>query len=85
MGVEVKSMYEAMLTGPQSMPVFGDRAISPQQKLSMIKFLKGIEAEKGQGGFSLGKVGPVTEGLVAWVLGLGLLIGVSVWLGAKSK
>jgi len=85
MGVEVKTMYEAMLTGPQSMPVFGDRAITPQQKLSMIKFLKGIEAEKGQGGFSLGKVGPVTEGLVAWVLGLGLLIGVSVWLGAKSK
>lgn len=85
MGVEVKTMYEAMLTGPQSMPVFGDRAISPQQKLSMIKFLKSIEAEKGQGGFSLGKVGPVTEGLVAWVLGLGLLIGVSVWLGAKSK
>ena len=85
MGVEVRKMYEAMLTGPQSMPVFGDRALSPQQKLSIIKFIKGIDAEKGQGGFSLGKVGPVTEGLVGWVLGLGLLIGVAVWLGAKSK
>ncbi|MEI6249607.1 MAG: c-type cytochrome [Actinomycetes bacterium] len=85
MGVEVRKMYEAMLTGPQSMPVFGDRALTPQQKLSVIKFVKGIDAEKGQGGFSLGKVGPVTEGLVGWVLGLGLLIGVSVWLGAKSK
>ena len=85
MGVEVKHMYEAMLTGPQSMPVFGDRALTPEQKLSIIKFLKGIDAEKGQGGFSLGKVGPVTEGLVGWVLGLGLLIGVAVWLGAKSK
>ena len=85
MGVEVKQMYEAMLTGPQSMPVFGDRALTPEQKLSIIKFLKGVDAEKGQGGFSLGKVGPVTEGLVGWVLGLGLLIGVAVWLGAKSK
>ena len=85
MGVEVRTMYEAMLTGPQSMPVFGDRTLTPQQKLSIIKFIKGIDSEKGQGGFSLGKVGPVTEGLVGWVLGLGLLIGVSVWLGAKSK
>jgi len=56
-----------------------------QQKLDVIKFIKSIESEKQQGGFSLGKVGPVTEGLAGWVVGLGLLIGIAVWLGAKSK
>ena len=85
MGVEAKTMYEAMITGPQSMPVFGDKSLTPQQKLDIIKFLKSVEAEKQQGGFSLGKVGPVTEGLAGWVVGLGLLIGIAVWLGAKSK
>lgn len=85
MGVEPKTMYEAMITGPQSMPVFGDRALTPQQKLSIIKWLKTSEQEKAQGGIALGKVGPVTEGLLVWVLGLGLLIGAAVWLGAKSK
>lgn len=85
MGVAPKTMYEAMLTGPQSMPVFGDRTLTPVQKLSIIKWLKYAENEKAQGGISLGKVGPVTEGLLVWTLGLGLLIGAAVWLGAKSK
>ena len=85
MGVAPQKIYEAMITGPQSMPVFGDRAMTPLQKLSIIKWLKNAENEKAQGGIALGKVGPVTEGLLVWTLGLGLLIGAAVWLGAKSK
>jgi ubiquinol-cytochrome c reductase cytochrome c subunit len=85
MGVDPTKIYEAMITGPQSMPVFGDRALTPAQKLSIIKWLKNAENEKAQGGIALGKVGPVTEGLLVWTLGLGLLIGAAVWLGAKSK
>lgn len=85
MGVPPQKIYEAMITGPQSMPVFGDRALTPLQKLSIIKWLKNAENEKAQGGIALGKVGPVTEGLLVWTLGLGLLIGAAVWLGAKSK
>jgi len=37
------------------------------------------------GGWSLGKIGPVTEGLSGWILGLGGLIGCAVWLGAKAR
>ena len=85
MGVAPQKIYEAMITGPQSMPVFGDRTMTPLQKLSIIKWLKNAENEKAQGGIALGKVGPVTEGLLVWTLGLGLLIGAAVWLGAKSK
>jgi len=85
MGVEAKYFYEAMITGPQAMPVFGDKAITPEEKLSIIKWIKAVESEKGLGGASLGKVGPVTEGLVSWVLGIGLLIGIAVWLTTKSR
>ena len=85
MGVEPKHIYEAMVTGPQSMPVFSDKTITPEEKLSIIKWIKSAEKEPNLGGASLGRVGPVTEGLLAWVLGLGILIGVAVWLAMKAK
>ena len=85
MGVTPRHIYEAMITGPQSMPVFSDKTITPEEKLSMIKWIKAVEAEPQLGGVSLGRVGPVTEGLLVWTLGLGLLIGVAVWLAMKAR
>jgi ubiquinol-cytochrome c reductase cytochrome c subunit len=85
MGVEPKYIYEALITGPQSMPVFSDKTITPAEKLSIIKWIKGAEKEPQLGGAALGRVGPVTEGLLVWTLGLGLLIGVAVWLATKAR
>ncbi len=85
MGVQPKQMYEAMITGPQSMPVFSDKTITPAEKLSIIKWVKAAEAEPALGGAALGRVGPVTEGLLVWTLGIGLLIGVAVWLAMKAR
>ena len=85
MGVDAKHVYEAMITGPQSMPVFSDKTITPQEKLSIIKWIKAAENEPNLGGAALGRVGPVTEGLLVWTLGLGLLIGIAVWLTMKAK
>ena len=85
MGVEPVHIYEAMITGPQSMPVFSDKTLTPEEKLSIIKYIKNAEQEKPQGGMSLGRVGPVTEGLFGWVFGLGLLIGIAIWLASKAR
>jgi ubiquinol-cytochrome c reductase cytochrome c subunit len=85
MGIETKHIYEAMVTGPQAMPVFSDKTITPEEKLSIIKWIKAAEAEPNLGGASLGRVGPVTEGLLVWTFGLGILIGVAVWLAMKAK
>ena len=85
MGVEPKYIYEALITGPQSMPVFSDKTITPAEKLSLIKWIKATEAEPQLAGSSLGRVGPVTEGLLVWTLGIGLLIGVAVWLAMKAR
>jgi len=85
MGVEPRYIYEALITGPQSMPVFSDKTITPAEKLSIIKWIKSTEAEPQLAGSSLGRVGPVTEGLLVWTLGIGLLIGVAVWLAMKAK
>jgi ubiquinol-cytochrome c reductase cytochrome c subunit len=85
MGVEPKYIYEALITGPQSMPVFSDKTITPAEKLSLIKWIKSAEAEPNLGGATMGRIGPVTEGLLIWVLGLGLLIAVAVWLTTKAR
>jgi ubiquinol-cytochrome c reductase cytochrome c subunit len=85
MGVEPRHIYEAMITGPQSMPVFSDKTITPAEKLSIIKWIKAAENEPQLGGAALGRVGPVTEGLLVWTLGLGLLVGVAVWLAMKAR
>jgi ubiquinol-cytochrome c reductase cytochrome c subunit len=74
-----------MVTGPQSMPVFSDKTITPEEKLSVIKWIKAAEAEPNLGGATMGRIGPVSEGLLAWVLGLGLLIGIAVWLTTRAR
>ena len=85
MGVEPKHIYEALITGPQSMPVFSDKTLTPGEKLSVIKWIKAAEAEPNLGGATMGRVGPVTEGLLVWVLGLGILIAVAVWLTTRAR
>ena len=85
MGVEPKHIYEAMITGPQSMPVFSDKTITPAEKLSLIRWIKSAEDEPNLGGATMGRIGPVTEGLLAWILGIGLLIGIAVWLTTRAR
>jgi ubiquinol-cytochrome c reductase cytochrome c subunit len=79
-----KHIYEAMLTGPQSMPVFNDANLTPESKRDITAFLDTIDQQENPGGMALGSLGPVTEGLFAWVFGLGILVGCAVWLGSKS-
>jgi ubiquinol-cytochrome c reductase cytochrome c subunit len=83
-GVSPKHIYEAMVTGPQAMPVFSDANIKPEEKRDVIAFLKTIEDAPQQGGHALGSLGPVSEGWFAWFFGLGILIATAVWLGQKS-
>jgi ubiquinol-cytochrome c reductase cytochrome c subunit len=82
--VEPIHIYEAMLTGPQSMPVFSESQISPEDKQAIIAYIKGIEGEPSPG-VKLAQVGPVVDGLIVWVVGIGALIGCAVWLGVKAK
>jgi ubiquinol-cytochrome c reductase cytochrome c subunit len=78
-------IYEAMLTGPEAMPVFSDGTLSPQAKRDIIAYIVETRQQPNPGGFSLGRTGPVTEGLVAWLGGLGFLIIVAMWLTAKRR
>ncbi|WP_053384092.1 cytochrome bc1 complex diheme cytochrome c subunit [Leucobacter celer] len=84
-GVAPTHVYEAMITGPQNMPVFSDANITPQEKSDIISYLKYIEEKPAVGGLTLGSIGPVAEGLFIWVIGLGAIVGLTVWVTAKSN
>jgi ubiquinol-cytochrome c reductase cytochrome c subunit len=73
-----------MLTGPQSMPRFPDTSITPEEKQAIINYVKTIQAQPDPGGIGLGRIGPVSEGIAAWLLGIGALIAIAIWIGAKS-
>jgi ubiquinol-cytochrome c reductase cytochrome c subunit len=83
-GVSAKHIYEAMLTGPQQMPVFSNGVLTPQDKKEIISYLKSSETEPNYGGFALGSIGPVSEGMFAW-LGVGVLVGFAVWIAAHTS
>ncbi|TYB44527.1 c-type cytochrome [Actinomadura chibensis] len=77
-------MYEAMLTGPQAMPVFNDTTLTPQDKQAIISYLVKTREEPNPGGNGLGRIGPVSEGLAGWLIGIGLLVLAAMWITAKK-
>jgi ubiquinol-cytochrome c reductase cytochrome c subunit len=79
-----KHIYEAMQTGPSNMPVFGDKTLTPEQKRNIIAALVDLRSQSNPGGNALGRVGPVPEGLVGWLVGIGLCVIAAVWIGAKA-
>ena len=74
----------AMLSGPENMPVFSDNQLTPAQKHEIIAYVQTMKAQADPGGAGLDRVGPVTEGLVIWVVGIGAMMMVILWIGAKS-
>ncbi len=76
-------IYEAMLSGPEYMPIFGDRQITPQEKVDVAAYILALQHGKDPGGANLGHVGPVPEGLVIFVVGIGGLVGFALWIGAR--
>lgn len=84
-GVSDVHAYEAMITGPQNMPVFNDATIPAEDKQDILAFLNYIDDNKSPGGAALGSLGPVSEGLFLWIAGLGVIIAFTIWLTSRSS
>jgi len=78
------TIYTAMLTGPENMPVFGDNQLTPEEKRSIINYVQTIKQQADPGGAGIGRIGPVGEGLVIWVVGIGALLFGIFWMGSKA-
>jgi ubiquinol-cytochrome c reductase cytochrome c subunit len=77
-------IWAAMLSGPQNMPVFGDNQLTPDQKRDVITYIQETLKDRDPGGFNLGRLGPTTEGLAVFVVGITALIFTALWIAGKS-
>lgn len=69
---------EAMLTGPGQMPVF---ALPNQEIDAIATYVAYLQTAPDPGGFAIGGIGPVPEGFVAWLVGMGLLVIIVIGVG----
>jgi ubiquinol-cytochrome c reductase cytochrome c subunit len=77
-------VVEAIRTGPANMPRFTGN-LSDQQVDDIVKYVTTeIQHPDNPGGFGLGGLGPVAEGFVALLLGVGFLVLICYWIGDRS-
>lgn len=82
--VDPVHIYEAMITGPQQMPVFNDLNLSPEDKRDIIASIKWMTKNTSSvGGYPLGSIGPVAEGFFVWIFGITAVLAVAIWLAAR--
>jgi ubiquinol-cytochrome c reductase cytochrome c subunit len=74
-----------MLTGPESMPIFSDNQITPEEKRQIVSYIQTLKASKDPGGNGIDRIGPVSEAIVIWVAGVGALMIAILWIGVKNQ
>lgn len=78
--VEPTQIAEAVRIGPGQMPVFGPETISDAELDSIVRYVRYLQEPERPGGLSLGGAGPVPEGFVAWIVGIGVLVLLIRWI-----
>ncbi|HZK31879.1 MAG TPA: cytochrome C, partial [Corynebacterium sp.] len=50
----------------------------------IIAYVKAAKETPSPGGWSIGGLGPVAEGIAMWLIGITALIGAALWIGSRS-
>ena len=77
-------IYTAMVTGPQNMPKFSERQLSPEEKKDIVAYVRSASQTMNPGGYGLGGFGPAPEGMAVFIIGMVAAIGVALWIGARA-
>jgi ubiquinol-cytochrome c reductase cytochrome c subunit len=74
----------AIRVGPGVMPLFPEEVLPQEDMEAVVHWVMDLRERESPGGINLGRSGPVWEGLVAWVVGLGLLAVIMYLLGERA-
>jgi ubiquinol-cytochrome c reductase cytochrome c subunit len=80
-----RQVAEAVRIGPYVMPRFSKKAISDRELDDIIAYVEYAKAPNDAGGWNLGHVGPIPEGLVAWLIAAALLVALCLVLAKRLK
>lgn len=72
---------EAVRVGPDTMPAFGTAAVSDADLNDLVAYVRTLGKSYNRGGDPLWHLGPLVEGGVAWVIGIGLVLLAIRWIG----
>ena len=75
---------EAVRTGPTTMPVFGRGVVSSKDMNSLLRYVRYLREPEDRGGAGLNHVGPLIEGFVAILLGLGIIVLTTRFIGERT-
>jgi ubiquinol-cytochrome c reductase cytochrome c subunit len=76
---------EAVRTGPGIMPKFDERVLPQADLDALAAYVDALHHPDDRGGYSLASAGPVGEGLVGWIVGLGITIVLMFAVGETLK
>lgn len=76
---------EAVRVGPYLMPAFGERQLDQQELDSIVRYIEETKHPRDDGGWAIGHLGPIPEGMVAWLLAIAALVGVARLLGERAS
>ncbi len=84
-GVSATQIAEAVRIGPYLMPRFSPRQISDTELNSLVKYVLSTNHPDNRGGWGIGNLGPIPEGLVAWWIGAPMLVLSCRMLGRRRR
>ena len=76
---------EAMRGGPGTMPVFEKELLSDEDVDAIVRYVLYLQEPQDEGGSAIGRIGPVAEGAVGLLVGLGALLLLSRWIGTGAR
>jgi ubiquinol-cytochrome c reductase cytochrome c subunit len=75
---------EAIRVGPGAMPKFGPETFEDHEVDSIVRYVVYLRNPRDEGGIDLGHLGPLSEGLVAWAVGLLGVLAAAHWIGTTE-
>jgi ubiquinol-cytochrome c reductase cytochrome c subunit len=75
---------EAVRIGPYLMPKFSEARIDQHKLDSLARYIQYTHAPHDKGGWGIGHLGPIPEGIVAWLLGLAALVLAARVIGERT-
>jgi ubiquinol-cytochrome c reductase cytochrome c subunit len=76
---------EAARIGPYLMPRFGPSGLSDEQLADIARYVEYLRAPPDRGGWGIGHIGPVPEGMVTWLIGIPALLLLTRLIGERVE
>ncbi|HEX3910112.1 MAG TPA: c-type cytochrome [Solirubrobacteraceae bacterium] len=76
---------QAIRIGPYVMPRFGEGELSGAQVDSLARYVQSLQHPDDRGGWAIGRIGPIPEGMVAWLLAAAALLLIARLLGERTQ